>query len=82
MLSFGATGQFYTQMTQAAPFEAFLSADESTPKRLVDGRLAVADSLFTYAVGSSSSSAVKRGSWPASRPCAILNSARSPLPIR
>jgi molybdate transport system substrate-binding protein len=51
MLSFGATGQFYTQMTQAAPFEAFLSADENTPKRLVDGGLAVADSLFTYAVG-------------------------------
>jgi molybdate transport system substrate-binding protein len=50
-LSFGATGQFYTQMTQAAPFEAFLAADESTPKRLVDGSLAVADSLFTYAVG-------------------------------
>ena len=51
LLSFGATGQFYAQMTQAAPFEAFLSADESTPKRLVDGGLAVADSLFTYAVG-------------------------------
>ena len=49
MLSFGATGQFYTQITQAAPFEAFLSADESTPKRLVDGGFA--DSLFTYAVG-------------------------------
>ena len=26
LLSFGATGQFYAQMTQAAPFEAFLSA--------------------------------------------------------
>jgi molybdate transport system substrate-binding protein len=51
MLSFGPTGQFYAQMTQAAPFEAFLSADQSTPKRLVDGGLAVADSLFTYAVG-------------------------------
>src|SRR5215831_8809947 len=51
ILSFGATGQFYAQMTQAAPFEAFLSADESTPKRLVDGGLGVADSLFTYAVG-------------------------------
>jgi molybdate transport system substrate-binding protein len=51
MLSFGATGQFYAQMTQAAPFDAFLSADESTPKRLVSDGLAVADSLFTYAVG-------------------------------
>jgi molybdate transport system substrate-binding protein len=51
MLSFGATGQFYAQMTQAAPFEAFLSADQTTPKRLVDDGLAVADSLLTYAVG-------------------------------
>jgi molybdate transport system substrate-binding protein len=51
MLSFGATGQFYVQITQAAPFQAFLSADESTPKRLVNDGLAVADTLFTYAVG-------------------------------
>jgi molybdate transport system substrate-binding protein len=51
MLSFGATGQFYAQMTQAAPFVAFLSADESTPKRLVSNGLAVGGSLFTYAVG-------------------------------
>jgi ABC-type molybdate transport system substrate-binding protein len=50
-LSFGATGQFYTQITEGAPFQVFLSADQSTPKRLVDEGLAVADSLFTYAVG-------------------------------
>ena len=36
ILSFGATGQFYTQITQAAPFQVFLSADQSTPKKLVD----------------------------------------------
>ena len=40
ILSFGATGQFYAQITQGAPFQVFLSADQSTPKRLV-----------TYAVG-------------------------------
>jgi molybdate transport system substrate-binding protein len=51
ILSFGATGQFYTQITQAAPFQVFLSADQATPKKLVDGGLAVPDSLFTYAVG-------------------------------
>jgi molybdate transport system substrate-binding protein len=51
LLSFGATGQFYTQITQGAPFQVFLSADQSTPKRLVDEGLAAADSLFTYAVG-------------------------------
>ena len=51
VLSFGATGQFYTQITQAAPFQVFLSADESTPKKLVADGLAVASSLFTYAIG-------------------------------
>jgi molybdate transport system substrate-binding protein len=51
ILSFGATGQFYTQITQAAPFQVFLSADQSTPKKLVDDGLAIQDSVFTYAVG-------------------------------
>jgi molybdate transport system substrate-binding protein len=51
VLSFGATGQFYTQITQAAPFQVFLSADESTPDKLVADGLAVANSRFTYAVG-------------------------------
>jgi len=51
VLSFGATGQFYTQISQAAPFQVFLSADEATPKKLVGNGFAVADSLFTYAIG-------------------------------
>jgi molybdate transport system substrate-binding protein len=51
ILSFGSTGQFYTQITQGAPFQVFLSADQATPKRTIDDDLAVADTLFTYAVG-------------------------------
>jgi molybdate transport system substrate-binding protein len=51
VLSFGATGQFYTQITQAAPFQVFLSADQTTPKKLVDDGRAVGATLFTYAVG-------------------------------
>jgi molybdate transport system substrate-binding protein len=51
ILSFGATGQFYTQITEGAPFQVFLSADQSTPKKLADNGLAIADSLFTYAIG-------------------------------
>jgi molybdate transport system substrate-binding protein len=51
ILSFGATGQFYTQITQDAPFQVFLSADQATPKKLVDGGLADGRSMFTYAVG-------------------------------
>jgi molybdate transport system substrate-binding protein len=50
ILSFGATGQFYTQITQGAPFQVFLSA-EKTPKKLTEGSLASVDSLFTYAMG-------------------------------
>jgi molybdate transport system substrate-binding protein len=51
VLSFGASGQFYTQITQGAPFQVFLSADENRPKKLVDDGLAVADSHYTYAIG-------------------------------
>jgi molybdate transport system substrate-binding protein len=36
VFSFGATGQLYTQITQEAPFEVFLSADQKTPKKAVD----------------------------------------------
>ena len=32
ILSFGSTGQLYTQITQGAPFEVFLSADQSHPE--------------------------------------------------
>lgn len=50
-LSFGSTGQLYTQITQAAPFDVFLSADEARPKKAVEEGYAVPDSLFTYAIG-------------------------------
>ncbi|WMT86412.1 molybdate ABC transporter substrate-binding protein [Pelagibacterium sp. 26DY04] len=49
--SFGATGQLYAQITQGAPFDAFLSADAATPARLLEEGLAVEGSGFTYAVG-------------------------------
>jgi len=51
VLSFGASGQFYTQITQEAPFQILLSADAERPKKLVDDGLGVADSRFTYAIG-------------------------------
>lgn len=51
VLSFGSSGQFYTQITQDAPFQVFLSADDSRPKKLVADGLAVPDSRFTYAIG-------------------------------
>ncbi len=51
VLSFGSTGQFYTQITQGAPFEVFLAADDERPKKAIDEGFAVADSQFTYAIG-------------------------------
>jgi molybdate transport system substrate-binding protein len=51
VLSFGASGQFYTQITQGAPFQVLLSADDARPKKLTDDGLAVAGSRFTYAIG-------------------------------
>ncbi len=50
-VSAGATGSLYTQISQGAPFEVFLSADSKTPKKAVDGGFAVAGTEFTYAVG-------------------------------
>ena len=46
VLSFGSSGQFYTQITQAAPFQVFLSADQERPKKLADSGLAVPESRF------------------------------------
>jgi len=51
VLSFGSSGQLYTQITQAAPFQILLSADQDRPKRAVDDGLGVPDSRFTYAIG-------------------------------
>lgn len=49
--SFGATGQFYTQIKNGAPFEVFLAADDTTPAKLESENETVKGSRFTYAVG-------------------------------
>lgn len=50
-LSFGASGQFYTQIAHGAPFDIFLSADDERPKKAIQEGLAVPGSEFTYAIG-------------------------------
>lgn len=50
-LSFGATGKFYAQIRNGAPFEVLLAADDETPARLEKEGFGVAGSRFTYAVG-------------------------------
>jgi molybdate transport system substrate-binding protein len=51
VLSFGSSGQFYTQIKQQAPFQVFLSADDERPKKLEEEGLGLAGSRFTYAIG-------------------------------
>lgn len=51
VLSFGATGALYAQITQEAPFEILLAADAEHPKKAIAAGFGVADSQFTYAVG-------------------------------
>src|SRR5208337_2635824 len=51
VLSFGASGPFFTQITHDAPFQVFLSADAERPKAAVDGGYAVPGTRFTYAIG-------------------------------
>lgn len=50
-LAFGATGKFYAQIKNGAPFQVLLSADDETPAKLETEGLGVAGSRFTYAIG-------------------------------
>lgn len=51
ILSYGATGKISTQITNGAPFQVFLSADQEHPKKLIQSRKAVAGTESTYAIG-------------------------------
>lgn len=50
-ISVGASGKFYAQIRQAAPFDVLLSADVLTVQKLVDEGLANPTEHFTYAIG-------------------------------
>ncbi|AYG45670.1 molybdate ABC transporter substrate-binding protein [Pseudomonas sp. Leaf58] len=49
--AYGATGQFYAQIKNGAPFEVLLAADDSTPAKLEQEKAIVPGSRFTYAIG-------------------------------
>lgn len=51
VLSLGATGKFYAQVRNGAPFAVLLAADDETPARMQKEGLAVTGSAFTYAIG-------------------------------
>ncbi len=50
-LTTGSTGKLYAQIGEGAPFDVMLSADASTPARLLGEGRAVEGTDFTYAVG-------------------------------
>lgn len=50
-VSLGATGAFYTQIKNSAPFDVFLAADDERPAMLEKEGLAAPGTRFTYATG-------------------------------
>ncbi len=50
-LSFAATGKFYAQIRNGAPFDVLLAADDEIPARMDKEGLTVPGSRFTYATG-------------------------------
>lgn len=51
IVSYGATGAFYAQIKNGAPFDVLLAADAKTPAKAVKEGHGVDGTAFTYAVG-------------------------------
>lgn len=51
VLSFGSTGQLYSQISQGAPFDVFLAADQIHPQKIHDAGMGSGTPPITYAIG-------------------------------
>jgi molybdate transport system substrate-binding protein len=50
-VSYGASGEFFAQLSNGGPFDLFLSADMDYPRKLIADGLADQASEFLYAIG-------------------------------
>lgn len=51
LISVGSTGKLYAQISNGAPFDVFLSADQIRAGKLISDNLAIKGSQYTYAKG-------------------------------
>jgi len=50
-VTYGSSGNFFSQLSNRAPYDVFLSADAEYPRKLAEAGLAVRGSEFVYARG-------------------------------
>jgi molybdate transport system substrate-binding protein len=50
-ITYGSSGNFYTQLQNQAPFDLYFSADVAYPRKLAAAGLALDTNVFLYAVG-------------------------------
>lgn len=50
-VTYGSSGQFYSQLQNQAPYDLLFSADIEYPRRLIESGQALPETLFEYAIG-------------------------------